>query len=102
MKELRAALETDRVDEQREKHCLDAWVDIHPDLSDDDAHQQGAGYAPEHEAADLYLADEIAERDGREQRQQRFGCEESVQEFHRPSPSSRSSLQCSAKIGRNR
>ena len=39
MKELRAALKTDRIDEQGKEYRLDAAVDIDADLSNNDTDQ---------------------------------------------------------------
>ena len=82
MKELRAALKSDRVDEQREKYRLDAAVDIDAELTNDDADQQRSRDAAKNEVADLQFSDEVAERDGEEEREQGLCREQSVQQVH--------------------
>ncbi len=82
MEELRAALEADGVDEQREEDRLDAGVDGHAQLADHHAHQQRARDTSEREAAELQATDEVAQRDGEKEREQRLGREQAVQEFH--------------------
>jgi hypothetical protein len=60
--ELRSAFEADCVDEEREKHRLDAVVDLHANLADNHRDQQRAGHAAQLELAELQLADVVAQR----------------------------------------
>jgi hypothetical protein len=78
VEELRATLEADGVDEEREEDVLDAAVDADAELADDHADQQRAGDAAQDEAADPDLADEVADRDRRKKRKQRLRFEKTV------------------------
>ena len=69
MEELRTALESDRVDEQCEEYVFDAAIDVDAELSNDDADQQCAGDATKNEAADPEFPDQVAKRDGYEERE---------------------------------
>ena len=82
VKELRAALESDGIDEQGKEYLLDAAVDIDAELANDDADQQRSGDAAKNEAADLDFPNEVTERDGDEEREQRLCRNQSVQQVH--------------------
>ena len=82
VKELRAALEPDGVNEQSKEYILDAAIDVDTQLSDDDADQQRSGDSAKNEASDLDFTNEVAERDGDEQCEQWLGGNKSVQQVH--------------------
>jgi hypothetical protein len=82
MKELRAALKPDRIDEQGEKYRLNSTIDIDAELANDDADQQRSRDAAEDKVTSLQFSNEVAERDGDEEREQRLCREQAVQQVH--------------------
>ena len=82
MKELRATLKSDRIDEQGKEDRLDAAVDLDAELANHDADQQRSRNAAKHEVADFQFSDEVAECDGEKEREQGLCREQSVQQVH--------------------
>jgi len=82
VKELRTALVSDGVYEQRKEDILDAAINIYAQLSDDDADQQSSGNSAKNKAAYLDFPNEVTERDGDEKGKQRFCRNQAVQYVH--------------------